>query len=125
VCAGAADTRGAPAPANGGAGNGYGKKAPATTAAKSPGGAKTPAPAAATLTISNFAFGAPLTVAPGAKVPVRNSDGAPHTVTGSGFDSGTVGGGASGTLSAPTKPGSYAFHCEIHPSMTGSLTVKP
>jgi plastocyanin len=28
------------------------------------------------------------------------------------------------TLTAPTEPGEYAFHCKYHPSMHGTLTVK-
>jgi plastocyanin len=103
---------------------GYGRKPTATTAAR-----KGQAPAGgaakdANLTIRDFAFGAPLTVAPGAKVAVRNADGAPHTVTGNAFDTGTVAGGGNASFTAPTAPGSYRFSCQIHPSMTGSLTVR-
>ena len=36
---------------------------------------------------------------------------------------GVIGGGESGSLVAPTAPGSYAFFCALHPSMTGTLTV--
>src|ERR1700754_2081271 len=36
--------------------------------------------AAATITLANFAFGQPITVAPGATVTVRNTDTAPHNV---------------------------------------------
>ncbi len=28
------------------------------------------------------------------------------------------------TLTAPTEPGEYAFHCKYHPSMHGTLIVK-
>lgn len=66
-----------------------------------------------------------ITVAPGAEVAVENGGAKPHTVTADdgGFDSGTVAPGTSGSITAPTEPGVYAFHCEIHSSMTGTLTV--
>jgi plastocyanin len=123
----AAGDTGAPAttPAAPAAGSGYGRKPTATTAARGSAAPKAQAPSApAALTISGFAFGAPLTVAPGTKVSVRNNDSAPHTVTGSAFDTGNVGGGASGTFTAPTAAGTFRFSCQIHPSMTGSLTVR-
>lgn len=52
-----------------------------------------------------------------------NRDGFTHTVT---SDSGafdvTIEGGATETLPALT-PGTYEFHCEIHTSMRGTITV--
>jgi plastocyanin len=45
-----------------------------------------------------------------------------HTWTGSGWDSGDLANGASFSHTF-TAPGTYAFHCNIHPSMTGSVTV--
>lgn len=67
-----------------------------------------------------------ITVAAGAAVKVENSGSATHTVTADdgAFDSGKVAGGASGSLTAPTEPGEYPFHCEIHPAMTATLTVE-
>jgi plastocyanin len=84
-------------------------------------------PPANTIVIDNFAF-APgtLTVKPGAKVTVTNKDTTTHTVTattGKAFDTGNVAPGASGTFTAPTKPGSYPYICSIHPFMKGTLTV--
>jgi len=78
----------------------------------------------ATLEIRDFSFGA-TSVAPGGQVVVDNADSATHTATaGDGaFDSGEVGGGSTTTFAAPTEPGSYDFACEIHPDMTGTLTV--
>lgn len=80
---------------------------------------------AATIAIEGFAFtGA--TVAPGAEVAIENADEAPHTVTADddAFDSGSIAGGESGSITAPSEPGEYAFHCDIHPDMTGTLTVE-
>jgi plastocyanin len=47
-----------------------------------------------------------------------------HTVTADdgSFDSPAPAGNSSFT--APTKPGSYPFHCSIHPEMHGTLVVK-
>jgi plastocyanin len=101
----------------------------AVTTLDSSGDATTTAPAAAgaadAITIEGFAFSA-ATVKPGASVTIDNKDSAPHTVTAdenSAFDSGSINGGASGTITAPTEPGTYAFHCNIHSSMQGTLTV--
>lgn len=82
------------------------------------------APRAVTLEVSDFSFAA-VSVAPGGQVTVANRDGAPHTVTADGgqFDSGEVPGGGSVSFQAPDQPGTYPFACEIHPGMTGTLTV--
>lgn len=98
----------------------------------SPGGTTAPTSttqattAAASITIRNFDFGAPVSVAPGAVVSVVNMDSAAHTVTadqGSAFDVDIRGGGTA-TFTAPTAPGTYAYHCTYHPNMHGTLTVK-
>jgi plastocyanin len=67
-----------------------------------------------------------LTVAPGADVKVENEGENPHTVTADdgAFDTDTIGPGSSGSFPAPMDPGDYTFHCSIHPSMTGTLTVQ-
>jgi plastocyanin len=99
--------------------------APPATAA----GASSSAPAAAsgpTITVQGFAFGAPLTVKPGAEVKVVNRDGTEHTVTsddGTSFDLSVSGDGGSATFKAPSKVGTYKFHCSIHPNMLGTLVV--
>lgn len=87
-------------------------------------GGETPAPAGASLEISGFQFGS-VAVDGGGQVDVQNRDSAPHTVTADdgGFDTG-VDGGSSGSFTAPAQPGTYSFHCEIHPDMSGSLTVR-
>jgi len=92
------------------------------------GGASAPAASAAdTITIQSFAFSGPLTVAAGTSITVMNKDGVEHTVTADsagGFDV-SVPPGGSATFAAPSAPGTYAFHCSVHPQMKhGSLVVK-
>ncbi len=95
----------------------------ASTSASAP--APAPATAGSTITIRSFAFGAPLTVKPGQTISVVNQDSAPHTVTaddGTSFDA-KAGPHGSGSFTAPMAPGTYAFHCTVHPHMHGTLTV--
>jgi plastocyanin len=99
--------------------------APATTAGPtaSSGAAPTAPPKIA---ISNFMFvPASLTVAPGATVTVTNRDQVAHTLTSSsgGFNTGDIAPGTSGTFTAPSHPGHYAYICSIHQYMSGTLTV--
>lgn len=101
------------------------------TATASPTGAEetTSAPAAAsaaTIMIMNNSFGEPITVPPGAQITIKNDDSAEHSVTSdtAGKFDVHVDGGEQGTLTAPTEPGEYAFHCTYHPSMHGTLIVK-
>ena len=78
-----------------------------------------------TITIKDFQFSTPDSVAPGAKVSVNNQDGTAHTVTadsGNAFDDQANPGNSSFT--APSEPGSYPFHCTFHPEMHGTLVVK-
>lgn len=79
----------------------------------------------ATLTISGFAFAEGVTGSAGSTITVVNEDSATHTVTAhdGAFDV-TVEGGQSGELVLPAEPGSYDFHCNIHASMQGTLTVE-
>jgi plastocyanin len=78
----------------------------------------------ATLAIRDFSFAA-TSVAPGGLVTVDNADSADHTVTAvdGEFDSGEVSGGTTSSFQAPDEAGTYEFACEIHPDMTGTLTV--
>lgn len=83
--------------------------------------------AAAVVTIKNFAYEVPASVQPGAMVKVTNSDQVAHTVTADQSDSlfnVTVDPGGSATFAAPSKPGSYKFHCTYHSNMHGTLVVK-
>ncbi len=92
-------------------------------------GAVNPAPAVAAMqaiSIQNFSFApATITVKKGTTVTWTNRDGAPHTITG---DSG---GPASPTLAQGqsysyvfSTPGTYPYHCSIHPGMRGTVTVQ-
>jgi plastocyanin len=86
------------------------------------------ASAAATgITVVNYSFQTPVSVAPGGKVTVTNKDSVEHTVTadqGSAFDVEIKENGGTATFTAPSQPGTYAFHCRYHPQMHGTLTVK-
>lgn len=79
-----------------------------------------------TITIDNFAFEGGVSAVAGSTLSVTNADGAPHTLTASDgeFDTGLLGSGESGEITLPSTPGTYAFFCELHPSMTGTVTVE-
>ncbi len=65
------------------------------------------------------------TVTVGQSVVWHNGDVITHTATGSDFDTGPIGPGQdSAPVTLPTA-GSRPYHCTIHPSMTGTLTVSP
>jgi len=90
--------------------------------------APSPAPSAAgpTISITDMKFTSPAAVSPGAKVTVTNSDGVEHSVT---ADSGNafnveVDEKGTATFTAPTQPGTYAYHCTYHPTMHGQLVVQ-
>jgi plastocyanin len=79
-----------------------------------------------TITISGMAFGQPLTVAPGTQINIVNDDSVEHSVTadtGNAFDQ-DVEGQKKSTVTAPSQPGTYPFHCSYHPNMKGTLIVK-
>ena len=80
------------------------------------------------ITMEDFAFSpANPQVRPSEKITVVNKDSAAHTVTaakGGPFDTGSITGGESGTFTAPSKAGEYAFVCTFHPNMTGTLIVR-
>lgn len=80
----------------------------------------------ATITIKGFAFGQPLTVAPGTRVEVVNTDAAPHNVTATdrSFKTSNLNQDETATFTAPTTPGRYEFTCTLHPEMTGTLIVE-
>lgn len=86
-------------------------------------------PAAASTTASEFKFDATETlVAPGGTVTWKNGGTKPHTATFDDIrlDTGRIEPGASAALVAPGQPGSYSYHCEVHPDqMRGVLIVSP
>jgi plastocyanin len=79
------------------------------------------------ITISNFMF-SPMsaTVAPGATVMVTNKDSVAHTLTATKgqFDTGDIEAGQSKTFTAPMKPGTYSYICNIHQYMMGTIVVR-
>ena len=80
-----------------------------------------------TVVAEGFAFEVPGPVAAGSTVTFENEDDVPHTMTADeddAFDSGRVVGGSQAEVTAPDAAGEYAFHCEVHPSMTATLTVQ-
>jgi plastocyanin len=65
-------------------------------------------------------------IAPGGKVTVSNKGQAPHTLTFDDvqLDTGQIAPGATADLTAPDKPGSYSYRCNVHPAkMRGVLVV--
>jgi len=76
--------------------------------------------------ISGFAFSPPnVTVTVGDTVTWSNSDATAHTATADdgSFDTGTIGANGTGTATFSTA-GSFPYHCKIHSSMTGTITVE-
>jgi len=96
----------------------------ATTPATDAAGGDDAAGAGAEIVISGFAFSEDLTVPVGTTVVIRNEDSAPHTFTADdgSFDSGSIDGGGTFEFTF-TEAGTFAFHCNVHPAMTGTITV--
>jgi amicyanin len=77
------------------------------------------------VTIHNFAFGPQVvTVKAGTTVHWTNRDAEAHTVTSDNgvFNSPVLQPGTSYSHTF-TKPGTYSYHCSIHPFMTGKVVV--
>jgi plastocyanin len=66
----------------------------------------------------------PVVVQAGGKVIWQNQDSAPHTATADdgSFDTGTIAEGKLGSASFK-HPGTFTYHCEIHPTMHGTVEV--
>jgi plastocyanin len=84
------------------------------------------------MTIKDFKFfPADPVLTPGERVEVTNLDSAPHSVTAGVppkktglFTTALLAQNQTGFFTAPKTPGKYAFYCEIHFFMTGTITVK-
>jgi plastocyanin len=69
----------------------------------------------------------PPSVSPGQQLTIVNNDERNHTVTADEnnlFDIVISGSGGIENFTAPTTPGTYAFHCKYHANMHGVLTVQ-
>lgn len=108
----------------GGSGGGYGTGPSVTpTPVPNPGGA-----ADVTITINSMSGAQSFSPNPsaakvGQKVAWRNGDSITHTATGSGWDTGAIPPGTTSTPITFSAAGTFDYHCSIHPSMVGSLTV--
>jgi plastocyanin len=67
----------------------------------------------------------PDTVTVGQTVSWHNAAGTTHTATANGgtFNTGNIGSGGTSAPIAMSTPGSFPYHCSIHPTMTGTLVV--
>lgn len=83
-----------------------------------------PATGGAAITIAGFAFSGATEVAVGTTVTVTNDDSATHTWTSEDgtFDSGSIAPGESFEFTFDTA-GTFAYHCNFHASMQGTITV--
>lgn len=110
------------------AGCSSGQSPPATASPATP-AAATAAPAGNSISIKNFAFDPPaLTVKAGSAVAWVNNDVSPHAIVSDpgspvSFSSDTLSTGASFSFTFNT-PGTYPYHCSIHPSMKGTIIVQ-
>ena len=96
----------------------------AAPAASEAAGGDTAAPGEPVIEISGFAFSGVTSVPAGTVLTIANNDSAPHTFTADdgSFDTGTIQPGATAEVTLSTA-GTFAYHCDIHSSMTGSITV--
>jgi len=92
----------------------------------------TPTPVAASLVVmingmnggSSFSPN-PASVKAGQTIAWMNADSVTHTATGSSFDTGNIAPGATSAPVSFSATGSFDYHCRIHPSMVGSVSVTP
>jgi YVTN family beta-propeller protein len=86
----------------------------------------TASPSANSVTIAKFAFApATITISAGQSVTWTHSDAVNHTTTSDSgaWDSGSLGNGETFTTTL-SQPGTYTYHCSIHPFMQGSVVVQ-
>lgn len=106
-------------------GGGYGSN-PTPTVTPTPGSGS----ADVTITINGMLGSGSFTSNPaavkvGQTVAWRNADSISHTATGSGFDTGIVAPGQTSRAISFTTAGNVDYHCSIHPTMVGTLSVTP
>ena len=78
--------------------------------------------------MKDFEFQPPeITIQAGEEVVWQNEGGEEHTATSDDnrFNTGDVGPGASSAAIKFHTPGTFPYHCEIHPAMTGTVVVNP
>lgn len=116
----------------GGGSSSYSPAAPSPAPAPAPAPPATPAAGGADVIITIVGMNgglsyspSPVTVTAGQKVAWKNADNLPHTATADGgaFNTGTIAPGATSSPITMPADGSFPYHCVIHPSMTGTLTV--
>jgi plastocyanin len=75
--------------------------------------------------IKDFMYEGDMSVDAGQMIMVTNDDSEAHTLTSdeSGLFAVTVQPGKTAMFDAPTKAGSYAYHCDFHANMHGTLKV--
>jgi plastocyanin len=96
---------------------------PATTTTAT--GSSTTGSAGEQVVVQGYKF-PPITALAGSTLTLVSKDLEPHTITADNgaFDSGPFTPKKPKTLTVPTAPGSYAFHCKVHPTMHGTLVVQ-
>jgi plastocyanin len=101
--------------------------APASAPAAGGGGCTTSSEeGAAQVGIENFTFSpGDVTAAVGETITWTNEDSAPHTATldDGACDTGNIAQGATAGLVFDAA-GTYPYHCNIHPNMTGTITIQ-
>lgn len=120
-------TKTAPTPATSSTSKDTASSTPSSTSTSSAPSTSAATSDTAAISIKDFAYQGPASVKPGAMVTVTNADSETHTLTSdeSGeFDVNVTGGGGTATFPAPSKPGSYPYHCNFHGDMHGTLVVK-
>ena len=65
----------------------------------------------------------PAAVKVGQTVAWHNADAIAHNPTGTGFNTGAIGGGATSAPITFSTAGTIDYHCGIHPTMVGTLNV--
>ncbi|MCZ7402084.1 MAG: cupredoxin domain-containing protein [Candidatus Methanoperedens sp.] len=95
----------------------------APSPAPSPVPVSTTIPGAVSVDIKGYAFNpSPITIPTGTTVIWTQMDSVDHTVTGIGFDSGTLGQGQTFRRTF-YDAGTYSYSCSIHPTMIGTVIV--